>query len=351
MNIFLSTACAMLLVAAAGVAAPPTPSPEPLGLDPVRLARIDGLVAEALAAGEMSGCVVCIGRRAGIGWLAAYGDRQIEPSREPMTSDTIFDLASLTKPVSTATAVMLLVEDGAVRLGDRISLHLPDFTGHGKEALTVHQLLTHQSGLIADNPLADYEQGPAEAWRRICGLDLVAPPGTKFIYSDVNFIVLGRLVETLSGRSLAEFTRDRVFAPLGMSDTGYLPSPERQARCATTEQRDGGWLRGEVHDPRAWKLGGVAGHAGLFGTATDLARYARALLGGGALEESRIMAPATLATMVRPVRLPEGALRGLGWDERSGYSSNRGDLLSPAAFGHSGFTGTSLWIDPGLICS
>jgi uncharacterized protein YbbC (DUF1343 family) len=348
MNIFLSTACAMLLVAAAGVAAPPTPSPEPLGLDPVRLARIDGLVAEALAAGEMSGCVVCIGRRAGIGWLAAYGDRQIEPSREPMTSDTIFDLASLTKPVSTATAVMLLVEDGAVRLGDRISLHLPDFTGHGKEALTVHQLLTHQSGLIADNPLADYEQGPAEAWRRICGLDLVAPPGTKFIYSDVNFIVLGRLVETLSGRSLAEFTRDRVFAPLGMSDTGYLPSPERQARCATTEQRDGGWLRGEVHDPRAWKLGGVAGHAGLFGTATDLARYARALLGGGALEESRIMAPATLATMVRPVRLPEGALRGLGWDERSGYSSNRGDLLSPAAFGHSGFTGTSLWIDPGL---
>ncbi|MFM1902155.1 MAG: Esterase EstB [Planctomycetota bacterium] len=346
MNALLPAAL-VLTIAATAAAAPPL-APAALKLDPVRLARIDGLVAQALAAGEMSGCVVCIGRRAGIGWLAAYGDRQIEPSREPMTSDTIFDLASLTKPVSTATAVMLLVEDGAVRLGDPISLHLPEFTGHGKEALTVHQLLTHQSGLIADNPLADYEQGPAEAWKKICGLELVAPPGTRFIYSDVNFIVLGRLVETLSGRSLDTFTRERVFTPLGMSDTGYLPSPEQRARAATTEQRDGGWIRGEVHDPRAWKLGGVAGHAGLFGTATDLARYARALLGGGELDGSRIMAPATLARMVRPVRLPEGALRGLGWDERSGFSSNRGDLLSPAAFGHGGFTGTSLWIDPGL---
>jgi uncharacterized protein YbbC (DUF1343 family) len=339
------------LLAAAVVASavmadePPAAS---LGIDTTRLARIDGMVEEAIAAGETPGCVVCIGRRGGIAWLAAYGDRQIEPTREPMTADTIFDLASITKPVATATAIMLLVEDGAVRLGDRISLHLPEFTGKGKESLTLHHLLTHQSGLIADNPLADYEQGPDEAWHRICGLDLVAAPDSKFIYSDVNFIVLGRLVERLSGRSLAEFTRDRVFAPLGMTDTGYQPAAELRSRCAATERRDGVWLRGEVHDPRAWKLGGVAGHAGLFGTAGDLARYARAMLGGGLLDGRRVMAPATLATMVRPVRLPGGGVRGLGWDERTGFSSNRGDLLSPAAFGHGGFTGTSLWIDPGL---
>lgn len=345
MNFSVRVALALMLGSSMAFA---DPAAESLGLDASRLTRIDGLVAEAIAAGEMSGCVVCIGRRGGIGWLRAAGERQIEPVREPMTTDTIFDLASLTKPVATATAVMQLIEEGALRLGDRVSLHLPEFTGQGKEALTVHHLLTHQSGLIADNPLADYEHGPEEAWSRICGLDLVAPPETKFIYSDVNFIVLGRLVERLRGKSLDTVVRERIFAPLGMNDTGYLPPADKRDRCAATEQRDGGWLKGEVHDPRAWKLGGVAGHAGLFGTAEDLSRYARSLLGEGQFEATRLMAPATLATMVRPVRLPGGAVRGLGWDERSGFSSNRGDLLSPAAFGHGGFTGTSLWIDPGL---
>ena len=338
-------ACLATATAADG---PAVVEPLTIGLDATRLARIDGLVAAAIAAGETPGCVVCIGRRSGIGWLRAYGDRQLEPEPEAMTTDTIFDLASITKPVATATAIMLLVEDGLVRLGDRVATHLPDFTDHGKDQLTVQQLLTHQSGLIADNPLADYEHGPAEAWKRICGLELVAAPETEFIYSDVNFIVLGRLVEQLSGKPLARFTQERIFSPLGMIDTGYLPPPELRPRSAATEQRDGVWLRGEVHDPRAWKLGGVAGHAGLFGTGGDLARYARALLGGGQLDGTRFMSPATLATMVRPVRLPGGGVRGLGWDERTGFSSNRGDLLSPAAFGHGGFTGTSLWIDPGL---
>jgi uncharacterized protein YbbC (DUF1343 family)/CubicO group peptidase (beta-lactamase class C family) len=322
--------------------------PATLGLDPARLERIPALVEEALAAGEMSGCVVCIGRRGGIAWLSAAGDRQVEPAREPMTTDTIFDLASLTKPVATATAIMLLVEDGTLRLADRVAAHLPEFAPRGKDALTVHHLLTHQSGLIADNPLADYERGPEEAWRRICDLEPLAPPGERFIYSDVNFIVLGRLVEHLAGEPLDAFSHRRVFAPLGMHDTGFRPSAEKLPRCATTEQRDGTWLRGEVHDPRAWRLGGVAGHAGLFGTAVDLSRYARAMLGGGECDNARVCSGATLATMVRPVRVPGGGLRGLGWDERSGFSSNRGDLFSPAAFGHGGFTGTSLWIDPGL---
>jgi uncharacterized protein YbbC (DUF1343 family) len=348
MNTVLRSAVALLLAVATEAAAVELQTPASLGIDAARLSRIDALVEEALAAGETPGCVVAIGRRAGLCWLKAYGDRQVEPAREPMTTDTIFDLASITKPVATATAVMLLVEDGSIRLGDRISQHMPEFTGHDKETLTVQQLLTHQSGLIADNHLRDYEQGPAEAWSRICGLELVAPPGTRFIYSDVNFIVLGMLVERLAGESLDAFTRRRVFAPLGMTDTGYLPSAEQRPRCAPTEQRDGSWIRGDVHDPRAWKLGGVAGHAGLFGTASDLSRYARSLLGGGELDGTSWMAPATLATMVRSVRLPGGSQRGLGWDKRSGYSSNRGELFSPSAFGHGGFTGTSLWIDPEL---
>ena len=340
------------------VAAPArTPATEPantstaaaaLGLDPARLARIDDLVADAIASGETPGCVVCVGRRAGTAWLAAYGDRQVEPAREPMTTDTIFDLASLTKPVATATAVMQLVEDGRLGLGDRVARHLPEFAPHGKDAITVHDLLTHQGGLIADNPLADYEQGSEEAWRRICGLEPVAPRGERFIYSDVGFIVLARLVEALSGRPLAATTKERIFEPLGMVDTGYLPAPDQRPRVAPTEQREGTWLRGDVHDPRAALLGGVAGHAGLFGTAGDLARYARALLAGGALDGRRVLGAATLAAMVRPVRVPGGGFRGLGWDEQTGFSSNRGDLLSPAAFGHGGFTGTSLWIDPGL---
>jgi uncharacterized protein YbbC (DUF1343 family)/CubicO group peptidase (beta-lactamase class C family) len=351
---------ATLLVAlsAAGVTTAGTPSPPSaastesaplaLGLDPDRLARINGLVAEAIAAGEMSGCVVAIGRRAGTAWLAAFGDRQVEPTHEPMTSDTVFDLASLTKPVATATAVMQLVEDGRLRLADPVARHLPEFAPHGKDAITIHHLLTHLGGLIADNPLADYQAGPAEAWGRICDLKPVAAPGKRFIYSDVGFIVLGRLVEKLAGRSLDAVCQDRIFTALGMTDTGYGPAADLRSRSATTEQRNGRWLKGEVHDPRAALLGGVAGHAGVFGTASDLARYARALLGGGSLEGRRVLAPATLAVMTRPVPLPAGGLRALGWDVRSGYSSNRGDLLSSVAFGHGGFTGTSLWIDPDL---
>lgn len=345
-------ACACLAAASArGPAAEPPLDPAAaaaLGFDADRLARIDGLVAEAIAAGETPGCVVCVGRRAGTARLSAHGERQVQPEREPMTTDTLFDLASLTKPVATATAVMQLVEDGRLGLGDRVARHLPEFAPHGKDAITVHDLLTHQGGLIADNALADYEQGPEEAWRRICGLAPVAPRGARFIYSDVGFIVLGRLVEKISGRPLGEIARERIFEPLGMADTGYLPALERRARCAPTEQRDGRWLRGEVHDPRAALVGGVAGHAGLFGTAGDLSRYARALLAGGELDGRRVLGGTTIAAMTRPVPVPGGGFRGLGWDEQTGFSSNRGDLLSPAAFGHGGFTGTSLWIDPGL---
>ncbi|MFM7184343.1 MAG: exo-beta-N-acetylmuramidase NamZ domain-containing protein [Planctomycetota bacterium] len=344
----VAVTAAALGVGPAPAAELPRLEPAAAGFDAARLATVDGLVEPALAETKMPGCVVCIGRREGIAMLKAYGRRAVAPADEPMTTDTVFDLASLTKPVATATAVMKLVEEGRLRLSDPIATHIPEFAANGKEKLTVLDLLTHQSGLIADNPIEDYAAGPATALERIWALAPLHPPATKFIYSDVNFIVLGQLVERITGESVADFSRRATFVPLGMTETGYLPSAPLRARCAPTEQRDGAWMRGDVHDPRCWKLGGVAGHAGLFGTATDLARYATMMLAGGTFDGARVLAPETVAMMTRGWRVPGGGARGLGWDKRSPLSSNRGDLLSESAFGHGGFTGTALWIDPGL---
>ena len=259
----------------------------------------------------------------------------------------MFDLASLTKPLATGVAVMQCVERGPMQLDDLVVKHLPEFAPHGKDELTVRDLLIHQSGLIADNALGDYEQGPEEAWRRICNLKLQSPRGTKFVYSDVNFIVLGKLVERLEGKSLAEVVRERISRPLGLTETGYLPDESLRQRAALTQQRDGRWLRGEVHDPRAAKLGGVAGHAGLFSTADDLAVYAQTLLAGGTWNERRVLNSDTLATMTRSYKVSSGE-RGLSWDKRTGFSTNRAKSMSDDAFGHGGFTGTSIWIDPRL---
>ncbi|MFM7244633.1 MAG: exo-beta-N-acetylmuramidase NamZ domain-containing protein [Planctomycetaceae bacterium] len=345
-----SLACvlAVLMAAAAPAADLPRLEPAAAGFDPARLAAIDGLVEEALAEKKMPGCVVCIGRRDGIAFLKSYGRRAVAPADEPMTTDTVFDLASITKPVATATAVMRLVEEGRLRLADPIATHIPEFAANGKEKLTVHDLLTHQSELIADNPIGDYADGPDRAFEQIWNLTPLHPAGEKFIYSDVNFIVLGRLVEKLSGESLDAFTQRVTFGPLGMTETGYLPADGLRSRCAPTEERDGAWMRGDVHDPRCWKLCFVAGHAGLFGTAANLARYATMMLRGGTLDDARVLSAPTVATMTRGWRIPGGGFRGLGWDKRSPLSSNRGDLLTEAAFGHGGFTGTALWIDPGL---
>jgi len=343
-----ASAFALLTAAAATAAELPRLDPATAGFDPARLAAIDGLVEKALADKKMPGCVVCIGRRDGIALMKAYGRRAVAPADEPMTTDTVFDLASITKPVATATAVMRLVEEGRLRLSDPIATHIPEFAANGKDKLTVHDLLTHQSGLIADNPIGDYADGADQAFDRIWKLTPLHPVGEKFIYSDVNFIVLGRLVERISGESLDAFTRRATFAPLGMAETGFRPAAALRGRCAPTEERDGGWMRGDVHDPRCWKLGGVSGHAGLFGTAADLARYATMMLGGGSLDGARVLAAPTVTTMTRGWRIPGGGVRGLGWDKRSPLSSNRGDLLTEAAFGHGGFTGTALWIDPGL---
>lgn len=339
---------ALLIPAEQVRAAPPVLQicePEDCGLIVPRLSAIDRVVEEGLRYERMPGCVVLVGYRGRIVWLKSYGSRQVKPDVVPMTADTVFDLASLTKPIATATSIMLLIEDGLVALDAPATKYIPEFGNNGKEVITIRQLLTHQSGLLPDNSLKDYEDGREEAFRRIHELDLRAEPGTRFMYSDVGFIVLGEIVERVSGKTLDDFARERIFKPLGMLETGFNPDPTIRKRAAPTQQRNDEWMRGEVHDPRAYRLGGVAGHAGLFSTAENLARYAQMLVNGGKLGNAQILKPETCLLMRSSQEVSSG-IRTLGWDRQTGYSSNRGDLFSPQAFGHGGFTGTAIWIDP-----
>ena len=267
-----------------------------------------------------------------------------------MTSDTVFDLASLTKPIVTALAILLLMEDGKLDVTDRLAKHLPGFGRKETDAITLAQLLTHTSGFIADNPLADYRAGPEDAWNRLYALNPVHPPGSKFVYSDVGFLLLGKVVETVSKQPLDTFASKRIFEPLGMTETGYRPQGELKRRAAPTEKRDGRWLVGEVHDPRAARLGGVAGHAGLFSTADDLAILARMLLNDGKHRGQPFLRPAAVRLMTAPRDVPGPSgplLRTYGWDMATSYSANRGDgFPKGVSYGHTGFTGTSLWLDP-----
>ena len=327
-----------------------------LGFDEARLRRIDGAVDRAVAAGLIPGAVVLVGRRGAIAYVHVAGRRAVEPVSEPMTRDTVFDMASLTKPVVTATAVMLLIDEGRLRLEDHVVRFLPELDNHGKNRITVEHLLRHRAGLAADNPLEDYVGGPAEAWNRIAGMELSAVPGERFVYSDVGFMILGRLVERVCGQSLDQFARDRIFRVIGMADAHFRPLNERAGeerlpvdRIAPTERStpSGAILRGVVHDPRARALGGVAGHAGLFATADDLAVFAEALVGGGASALGRrLLSPLAVRALIDPGATPAGQRRGLGWDIATSFSSPRGELFGPESFGHTGFTGTSLWIDP-----
>ena len=348
----LATGCLALLlfVASAPAATPTLPrvAPEKIGCDARKLGKIDELVAAALNNQQMPGCVVLVARHGKIGWLKVYGQASAEPGFEPLSESTIFDLASLTKPIATATSVMKLVEDGKVEISAPVAKYLPEFAQQGKEAITVEQLLCHTSGLIADNPIGDYNDGPEKAWERLFALKLTTPIGTKFTYSDVNFEILGKLVERVSGENLNTFARTKLYQPLGMEHTTYLPPADWKKRIAPTEKRGEQWLQGEVHDPRAYKLGGVAGHAGLFSQVDDLARYAQMLLGGGEYAGQRVLKPETIAEMTKARDIPGGGQRALGWDVRTGFSSNRGRGLSDKAFGHGGFTGTVIWIDPEL---
>jgi len=331
----------------------PTSSPEEVGLRSERLALIDGLVAEGLEKKRMPGCVIAIGRRGKLAYLQAFGHRQLEPEALPMQLDTVFDMASITKPVATATSVMMLVERGKLRVRDKVATYIPQFANSGKDNVTLMECLTHQAGFIPDNAVGDYKNGRKAAFENIYKLGTKYDPGTSFVYSDVGFILLDDLIERASGQTVAEFSKQHIFNPLGMSESGYLPKAELRARAATTEQREigGPWMQGEVHDPRSHLMSGVAGHAGLFSTAKDLAIYAQMMLNGGTYHGKRILSRATVEMMTRDYKIVEGkkvSIRGLGWDKLTGYSSNRGENMSPRAFGHGGFTGTVLWIDPEL---
>src|SRR6185295_8469468 len=223
-------------------------------MDSAIVGRIDKAVAASIEKGDMSGCVVLIGRGGGVVFEKAYGNRRVEPDKEEMTTDTLFDMASLTKPLATATSVMILVERGQLRLHDTVATFFPDFAANGKENVTVEQLLVHASGLLPDNPLPDYSDGWNSAKQKICNLKLQSEPGTKFKYSDVNFILLGKIVEAASGMPENEFVKKEIYDKLGMHDTGYVPSDELKARAETTEKTDGEWLKGKVHDPHAARM-------------------------------------------------------------------------------------------------
>ena len=307
--------------------------------------EIERLVAEALAQEKLPGCVVAVGRASGVLYTKAFGARALLPGTEPMTVDTIFDLASLTKPLATATSLMLLAERGKVDLDSSVSRYLREFTSRGKAAITLRQLLTHVSGLPSETPVSDYEKGRAAAWKAIVALKPKAAPGERFIYSDVGYIVLEEVVRRVARTGLDRFSEAEIFRPLGMEDTEFLPDPDKRSRIAPTEQREGEWIRGQVHDPRAYRLGGVAGHAGLFSTAADLTRFARMLLGKGAIGNTRVLSARSVAAMLAPHDVP-GGIRALGWDMQTSYSANRGLSLSRRAIGHGGYTGTSFWIDP-----
>ena len=342
-HLFRFVVAASVMMIASDVRSQDKPSDLPKSVE----TKIDDAVKQGLDEGQMAGAVVCVGRLQGISLLKAYGHRQIEPAKVAMTTDTVFDMASITKPVATATSVMLLIERGDISLHDRVAKHLPDFAQNGKGEVTIKDLLIHQSGLTPDNALSDYDDGPEQAIRNIHRLSLRAEPKSKFMYSDVGFIVLAEIVRAKTGQDIHEFSQTNLFVPLGMKETGYLPRQELRERSAATEQRDDRWMIGEVHDPRAYKMGGVAGHAGLFSAANDLAIFARMLLNGGSYQSTTILKPETLKMMSASYKVSSG-IRGLGWDKQTGYSSNKGDGFSDQAFGHGGFTGTTFWVDPEL---
>lgn len=326
-----------------------------------RLALIDSAVESAIEEGVVPGAVILVGQSESTLYFKAYGNRSLKPEPELMTTDTIFDISSLTKVIATTSSVMLLVEEGLLRLGDRVSQYLPRFKGGGKNDITVRQLLTHYSGLPADFDLSKKWSGYEASLEELWNIRTNSAPGEDFVYSDVNFIALGEIVHVLSGRTLDKFADERIFAPLQMTDTCFCPSPELIGRIAPTETRrntlrylhgtgDGAsmdtMIRGEVHDPTAWRMGGVAGHAGLFSSAKDLAVFARMLLNLGISDGRRILSPLTVQAMTSP-QSPAAStqIRGYGWDIRSDYSSPIGDIFMDG-YGHTGFTGVSLWVHP-----
>ena len=315
-------------------------------LDVEALASIGAIVEGEIHAGNLPGAVVEIGHRGRIVYRQAFGNRTVAPAPQPMTADTGFDLASLTKAIATTTAVLQLVEAGRLRLDAAVAHYWPAFKANDKGPITVRQLLAHSSGLRPDLDMRADWSGYGAALKLIAAERPVAPAGSRVIYSDINFAVLGELVRRVSGLSLDVYCQRRIFEPLGMQDTRFRPTPALRQRVAPTGFRGGRLRQGEVHDPMARRMGGVAGHAGLFATADDLALFAQALLDAGMAHGERILRADTVARLGLPQLAGTPQLRGLGWRSEAPFAANRDELPPVGAISHFGYTGTALWIDP-----
>ena len=322
----------------------PAKSPAAAGMSASRLAKIDHVVERGLAAGGFPGASVVVGRKGFAVWEKGFGRLGWTPSSGYVIPDrTIYDIASLTKVVATTTAIMLLHDEGKVRLEDPVSRFLPGFSGGSKDRVTVHQLLTHRSGLPAGRDIWRIARTPDAAREAVIASALTAEPGSRYEYSDLGADILAFVAEAAAGERLDRYLQRRVFTPLGMTDTDFRPAGSLRGRIAPTELTPprGYPIRGEVHDENAFVLGGIAGHAGLFSTATDLAVFAQMMLNGGEYRGMRFLKPETVELFTRRTV----GSRALGWDTCASTGSC-GQYMSERAYGHTGFTGTSLWIDP-----
>jgi CubicO group peptidase (beta-lactamase class C family) len=356
-----SSALAIFLLAAVGAASGanlPAAKPEDAGMSSKQLAHLDEIVGAAVARKDFPGAVVLVARKGKVVYKKAFGMSQVVPESRPMAAGMIFDLASITKPVATATSVMLLVESGKIRLWDLVKVYVPEFStwygekGIAGEGARLYHLLTHTSGLppSTDAKEAGKKLGTpcatADLVRLIAEIPKERPAGAKFVYSDLNYITLAYIVQKVSGKTVAEFADENVFKPLGMTRTFFQPPEALIGECVPTEVIEGTPLRGVVHDPLSQLQGGVSGSAGLFSTADDLAVFAQMLLNRGEMNGVRVLSPLAVDRMTEIYpRLGEFG-RGLGWDLETDYSTNGGDLFGPRSYGHTGYTGTSIWIDP-----
>lgn len=333
---------------------PSQQSPESIGLSSEKLKFIDSVVIKNLNEGNMPGAVVVIGGKDGIVFRKAYGNSWLVPEKKPMTTETIFDLASVTKPVATATSIMILLERGFISLEDEVRKYIPEFKPYvdenGKEYhAKIYHLLTHTSGLpdytSSDSIRSKYGYpAPEGTVETICNLPRFAPPGKEFKYSCLGFITLAEIIKRITGKNIAEFSKENIFKPLGMDKTTYNPDDNLKKFCAPTEFRNGKMTYGEVHDPLAYIQGGISGNAGLFSTGDDLAIYAQMILNKGEYKGKRILGSKTVELMTSIFPKVEFAGRGLGWDINSAYNQQRGDIFEIGSFGHTGFTGTSIHI-------
>lgn len=309
--------------------------------------NVERIVNEAIEDSAFPGAVVLVEKEGKIIFEEAFGHFTFDKNSSPMELNTLFDLASLTKVISTTNCAMICIDRGLFNLDDKVSKYIPGFAQNSKENITIRNLLLHNSGLPAFKPYYKMFDNPKDVLNDIYSTDLVYRTGTKTVYSDLGIITLGKIIEKVTGMKLDEFALEEIFGPLGMQNTMYNPSDSLKEYCAPTEY-DNYWrhrqIKGEVHDETASMLGGVAGHAGLFSTAEDIARVLKMLLQKGSYNGKQLIRPETVMLFTK--RQSEESTRGLGWDTKSRTGSSAGDLFSPGSYGHTGFTGTSVWTDP-----